>query len=81
MVGGMADAELNTKSQEHLLNKLQKELAALTSGAATVSRMEGGRWVDATEHHAKSVRRSIAHLEALLMRHRRGHVASPNVLD
>jgi hypothetical protein len=71
MVGGMAELELTVKSQEYLLNKLQKELAALTSGATTVSRMEGGRWVDATEHHAKSVRRSIAHLETILMQSRR----------
>jgi hypothetical protein len=71
MVGRMAELELTVKSQEHLLNRLQKELAALTSGEATVSQMAGGRWVDATEHHAKSLRRSIAHLETILMQSRR----------
>jgi hypothetical protein len=71
MVGGMAERERKVKSQEYLLNKLQKELAALTSGERTVSRMEGGRWVDATEHHARSVRRSIDHLETILRQHQR----------
>jgi hypothetical protein len=71
MVDGMAEAELYVKSQEYLLNKLQKELAALTSGEATVSRMAGGRWVDATEHHAKRVRRSVVHLETMLRQYRR----------
>jgi hypothetical protein len=71
MVGGMAELEFTVKSQEYLLNKLQKELAALTSGETTVSRMEDGRWVDATELHARSVRRSIAHLETMLRQYRR----------
>jgi len=48
------------------LAKLQEQLAALASGTTNVSRMERGTWVDITNEHAEKVRRSIAHLEAVL---------------
>ncbi|HEX3497958.1 MAG TPA: hypothetical protein VHT04_01420 [Stellaceae bacterium] len=62
----MAKPEILVQSHQHLLTKLQKELTALTSGKTRVSRMAGAKWVDATEEHVRSVRRSIAHLEAIL---------------
>jgi|tagenome__1003787_1003787.scaffolds.fasta_scaffold18307099_2 hypothetical protein len=66
----MVKPELFVQSRQHLLDKLQKELEALLSGATRVSRMTGDRWVDATEEHARGIRRSIAHLEAILQRDR-----------
>ena len=51
------------------LAKLQEQLAAFASGTTNVSRMERGAWVDVTSEHAEKVRRSIAHLEAVLTQH------------
>lgn len=48
------------------LAKLQEQLAGFASGASRVSRMERGKWIDITNEHAEKVRRSIAHLEAVL---------------
>jgi metal-dependent HD superfamily phosphatase/phosphodiesterase len=51
------------------LAKLQEQLEAFAAGTTNVSRMERGRWVDTTREHAEKVRRSIAHLESVLVQH------------
>jgi hypothetical protein len=51
------------------LAKLQEQLEAFTAGTTNVSRMERGRWVDTTRKHAEKVRRSIAHLESVLVQY------------
>jgi hypothetical protein len=51
------------------LAKLQEQLEAFAAGTTNVSRMERGRWVDTTREHAEKVRRSIAHLESVLVQY------------
>ena len=57
------------RAYRQALAKLQAQLAAYSAGTANVSRMERGRWVDITQEHAEKVRRSIAHLEAVLVQY------------
>jgi hypothetical protein len=56
--------QLDVYRQE--LAKLQQQLEAFAAGTTNVSRMERGRWIDITNEHAEKVRRSVAHLEAVL---------------
>jgi hypothetical protein len=51
------------------LAKLQEQLEAFAAGTTNVSRMERGRWVDTTREHEEKVRRSIAHLESVLVQY------------
>jgi hypothetical protein len=54
---------------QQALAKLQEQLEAFNAGTTNVSRMERGRWVDTTREHAEKVRRSIAHLESVLVQY------------
>jgi hypothetical protein len=54
---------------QQALVKLQEQLEGFAAGTNNVSRMERGRWVDTTREHEEKVRRSIAHLESLLVQH------------
>jgi hypothetical protein len=59
------------------LAKLQEQLAGFASGTSHVSRMERGAWIDITDVHAEKVRRSIAHLEAVLAQYGIGPEGRP----
>jgi hypothetical protein len=54
---------------QQALAKLQEQLEGFAAGTSNVSRMERGRWVDTTREHEEKVRRSIAHLESVLVQH------------
>jgi hypothetical protein len=54
---------------QQALAKLQEQLQGFAAGTSNVSRMERGRWVDTTREHAEKVRRSIAHLESVLVQY------------
>jgi hypothetical protein len=54
---------------QQALAKLQEQLEAFAAGRSNVSRMERGRWVDITREHEEKVRRSIAHLESVLVQY------------